>query len=124
MRSDGAIVPYAIANRLADSAEYLFEDPDLGAGSFGTEEASRSAYDDIDDYDGLSNSPPERINGTALSDYGGVTRSATVDNVLLTDPDPVTPEADGSTDFKRIRVTVAWTGGGGGELTLATLRIK
>lgn len=90
--------------------------------SFGPEEGSRAAYDDVDDFDGLSNSPPERIDGTALSDYGGFTRSVTVDNVTAAVPDPVTPEADGSTEFKRIRVTVTWTGAGAGEITLSTLR--
>jgi len=101
-----------------------FEDPDEAAGSFGTEEVSRADFDDVDDYDGLSNSPPERLNGTALDDYGGFTRSATVDNVTAADPDPTTPATDGSTDFKRIRVTVAWTGAGGGEFTVTTLRSK
>ncbi len=119
----GVAVTYA-EGLMEEIVSKAFEDPDLAGGSFGTEEGSRSAYDDIDDYDGLSNSPPERINGTALNDYGGFTRSATVDNVLSTDPDPVTPEADGSTDYKRIRVTVAWTGAGGGEITLTTLRTK
>ena len=101
-----------------------FEDPDEASGSFGTEEGSRSAYDDIDDYDGLSNSPPKRLDGTDLDDYGGLTRSVTVDNVTAADPDPITPEVDGSTEFKRIKVTVTWTGGKGGELTLTGLRTK
>ena len=63
-----------------------------GGATFGPEEGSRPDYDDVDDYDGLSNSPPERLDGTALSEYGGFTRSATVDNVLESDPDPTTPE--------------------------------
>lgn len=101
-----------------------FEDPGEATGSFGTEEGSRAAFDDIDDFDGLSNSPPERIDGTSLSDYSGFTRSVAVDNVTAADPDPATPAADGTTEFKRIRVTVAWTGAGGGEFTITTLRTK
>lgn len=101
-----------------------FEDPDVAAGSFGTEESNRSAYDDIDDFDGMSHSPPERMNGVQLDEYAGLTRSVTVHNVKANDPDPTTPQADGSTNMKRITVTVAWKGGRGGEITLATLRSK
>jgi MSHA pilin protein MshD len=101
-----------------------FEDPGLASGSFGTEESPRSAYDDVDDYDGLSESPPQRLDGTLLAEYGGFTRSATVVNVTTADPDPLAPAADGSTDLKRIRVKVSWTGARGGELTLSTLRAR
>jgi MSHA pilin protein MshD len=101
-----------------------FEDPGLADGSFGTEESPRSAYDDVDDYDDLSESPPKRLDETMLNEYGGFTRTTTVDNVTTADPDPVTPSADGSTDCKRIRVKVSWTGGKGGELTLSTLRAR
>ena len=101
-----------------------FEDPGVANGSFGTEESTRSSYDDIDDYDALSESPPKRFNGTLLNAYGGFTRTATVDNVTGASPDPVTPSADGTTDFKRIRVKVSWTGGKGGELTLTTMRTR
>ncbi|MFT5051541.1 MAG: MSHA pilin protein MshD [Chlamydiales bacterium] len=99
-----------------------FEDPDGSAGSFGTEEGSRSAYDDIDDYDGLSNSPPKQLDDTDLDEISGFTRTARVENVTDTDPDTATPAGDGSTDLKRVTVTVAWTGGKAGEFTLTTVR--
>jgi len=119
----------SVAISLADSlleeiASKSFEDPDLSEGSFATEEGSRAAYDDVDDFDGLSNSPPLAIDGTALDDHGGITRSVIVDNVTTSDPDPNTAETDGTTPMKRIRVKVAWTGGRGGELTLCTLRAR
>ena len=117
----GVAVVYA-DSLMEEIVSKAYEDPDEPSGSFGSEEAFRSSYDDIDDYDGMSNSPPERIDGTTLGDYGGFTRSATVDNVTAADPDPTTPQSDGSTDFKRIEVTVVWTGGSGGEVTLSTLR--
>jgi MSHA pilin protein MshD len=107
---------------LEEIASKSFDDPDVNAGSFGTEEGSRAAYDDVDDFDGLSESPPTRINGTALSQYGGFTRSVIVENVTAADPDPVTPATDGWTDYKRVTVTVGWTGGKGGQLALETLR--
>ena len=101
-----------------------FEDPDGSAGSFGTEESGRHEYDDVDDFDGWSQSPPTRIDGTALDQYSGFTRSVEVHNVTDTDPDPSSPESDGSTELKRIRVQVDWTVGRGGSLTLSTLRSK
>jgi MSHA pilin protein MshD len=107
---------------MEEIASRAYEDPDLAAGSFGTEEGSRAAYDDVDDYDGLVNSPPLRLDGTPLADHGGMTRSVLVHNVMEAQLDPTVPnKPDGSTDFKRITVTVAWTGGRGGELTLKTL---
>ena len=51
-------------------------------------------------------------------------RGGLITFVTAGDPDPVTAEADGSTEFKRIRVSVVWTGGRGGELILTTLRTK
>jgi len=96
----------------------------VGGSSFGTEEALRAAYDDIDDFDGASESPPRRIDGTPLDDYTGFTRTVSVVNVTAADPDAAVPEADGSTGLKRVTVTVTWTGGRGGELSLSTLRAR
>jgi MSHA pilin protein MshD len=123
--NDGTYQEVALAHAeslLEEIVSKEFEDPDLSMGSFGTEEGSRAAWDDVDDFDGLSESPPERIDGTPLDDYAGFTRSVLVHNVTAADPDPVTPANDGWTGYKRIAVTVAWTGGKGGELTLVTLR--
>ena len=99
-----------------------FEEPDLPSGSFGTEEASRRLFDDIDDFDGLVESPPVHADGTAVEGQAGLARSVTVSNVRFSGPDQATPEADGSTELKRIEVKVTWTGGRGGELSLVTLR--
>ncbi len=107
---------------MEETASKAFEDPDSSSGSFGTEEASRATYDDVDDFDGMSNSPPQRIDGTALDDLNGFTRSVTVDNVTAADPDPSVPASDGSTEYKRVQVTVTWTAGRGGEITLTTVR--
>ena len=101
-----------------------FEDPDGSAGSFGTEESSRAEYDDVDDFDGLSNTPPQRLDGTPLDDYGGYSRRVIVNNVTAANPDATSPETDGSTSLKRITVYVRWTAGEGGELSLSTLRGK
>ena len=101
-----------------------FEDPDLSPGSFGTEEGQRLSYDDVDDYDGLNNSPPRHFDGRLLDDHKGFTRSVFVVNVTAADPDAIVPEADASTHFKRIQVTVAWSGARGGVVRLSTLRTR
>ena len=90
-----------------------FDDPDGGA--FGTEEAEpRSNFDDVDDYDGWSKSPPKDIAGTDYDGTGGqpsysrFTRAVTVENVPEDDFNVSTPSTDGTTDAKRIIVTVSW----------------
>ena len=111
-------------NLMEEIVSKEFEDPDLASGSFGTEEGTRADYDDVDDYDGSSNSPPRHFDGTLLDEYADFTRSVVVENVTAADPDPTGVQPDGSTEFKRIRVTVAWTGARGGEVTISTLRTK
>ncbi|MFC1498741.1 type II secretion system protein [Verrucomicrobiota bacterium] len=98
------------ATLLADDLAYeirskIYEEP---TNSFGAEESSpRSNFDDVDDYDGWSESPPRTIEGTAMTDYNGFTRSVIIMNVLTNNLDPAVPEPDGSTSFKRIEVVVS-----------------
>lgn len=81
-----------------------FTDPQTN--SFGAEEASpRANFDDVDDYDGWSESPPKTIEG-ADTPYEGFTRSVSVVNVLHNDCNASVPEPDGSTSYKRIEVVV------------------
>ena len=85
------------------------------SGSFGRESgestANRANYDDVDDYDRWGpNNAPEYIDGTQMDgsgsapDYTFLRRSVVVQNVSNADFD--TDAADGSTDFKKIQVTV------------------
>lgn len=83
-----------------------FEDPQTPA-TFGPEEAARRDYDDVDDYDGWTRSPPETIEGIPLPRYDGYRVTVTVVNVTDADLNPSTPPPDGSTDFKRISVVVS-----------------
>lgn len=88
-----------------------FEDAALATGSFGAEEPSRLAWDDVDDYDGYAAAPPEDSAGTALSGLGSFSQSVAVENVTAAAPDPATPAPNGSTPYKRVTVTVSWSGG-------------
>ena len=87
-----------------------YEDPSGSVGSFGTEEGSRINYDDVDDYDGLDNTPPRDSQGNVLSNFSGFRTRVVVENVTAAAPDG-TAQSDGSTDFKRVTVAVSWNGG-------------
>lgn len=63
----------------------------------------RSDYDDVDDYNGWSASPPQLRDGTAMANLTGWTRSAAVQYV---DPDNVTTPSGTDQGIKRITVTV------------------
>lgn len=68
---------------------------------------TRATYDDIDDYHGLSNSPPQLSSGSANTNLGGWTRAVKVTHVNLDDP---TIESGTYTGLKRVTVTVSKNG--------------
>ena len=87
-----------------------YEDPQAPSGSFGTEESSRIDYDDVDDYDGYTQSPPTDCRGSAFAAYAGFRVRVTVNNVMGDDPGGAAAP-DGSTSYKRIVVRVSWNDG-------------
>lgn len=68
---------------------------------------TRATYDDIDDYHGLSNSPPQLSTGSGISSLSGWTRAVKVVHVDLDDP---TIESGTYTGIKRVTVTVSKDG--------------
>ncbi|UCD54784.1 MAG: type II secretion system protein [Candidatus Omnitrophota bacterium] len=123
IRGSGDIESIDIATNLArDMMDEIlakgFDDPDGSA--FGLEETEpRNNFDDVDDYDGWSKNPPQDVNGTpydgtdTIPDYSAFTRAVTVENVPENDFDIEAPSTDGTTDAKRIVVTVSWAALGG-----------
>ena len=100
---------------MAEIMSKEFEDPELAAGSFGTEESGRQGgigdtFDDVDDYDDFSESPPKYMNGTTMDgtggtpNYSGFGRNVIVRNV---DSGLVNGAADGTTDYKEVSVTAS-----------------
>ncbi len=77
----------------------------------------RSNYDDVDDYNGWSASPPQLKDGTAMANLTGWTRSAAVQYI---DPDNVSTPSGTNQGLKRITVTV--TDPRGVQTTLYALR--
>lgn len=82
-----------------------FSDPD---GS--DNETLRVDFDDVEDYNGWSSSPPQDARGISLSSYASFTRSVTVIGVSQSDLTPGTPLTPGSTDYMVVTVRVDWDG--------------
>lgn len=91
-----AIATELAAQLAAEIRAQPFEEP-TATPVFGTEsgeaDGTRRRFDDVDDYNGWTASPPQLRDGTIMTDYQGYTRSVTV-------------ECWGSTDLKKITVTI------------------
>jgi len=56
-------------------------DPNTGDSTFGPEEATLADYDDLDDFDGASFSPPISADREVLNDFAAFSQQVTVENV-------------------------------------------
>jgi type II secretory pathway pseudopilin PulG len=83
-------------------------DPDTTTPSFGLEEATLAACDDIDDFDGMAFSPPIGANRAPLNDLAAFSQQVVVQNVSASDFSTVM--ADGGSDFVRVTATVSLNG--------------
>jgi len=112
-KSSSSIGNRAIAAGLADElmAEIMmqpYSDPD-GSAVFGNESGesstSRSAFDDVDDYNGWNSSPPKYRDGTTIPDRTNWRQRVTVTRIV-----PSNPTQTSSTDqgAKLIRVTIEY----------------
>ena len=86
-------------------------DPDTGTSTFGPEadETTLVDYDDLDDFDGVTFSPPIDINRTGLANFSSFSQQVTVDNVSASDFTVVV--GDHSSDFVRVTVSVLLNNG-------------
>jgi len=83
-------------------------DPDGGT-TFGVETGETlSSYDDLDDFDGKSFSPPIDSERAVLNSSAGFSQHITVENVSPSDFELVM--GDGTTDFFRVTVKVLLNG--------------
>ncbi len=65
----------------------------------------RSTFDDVDDYLGWQQSPPQAIDGTVLADFSEFSRSVTVEYVTVSGADWISSNTQ--TYYKRISVIVS-----------------
>lgn len=79
-------------------------DPQSGTAAFGAEEGSLAGYDDIDDLDGVTFSPPINAARATLTDFSQFTQQITVQNVSAADFQQVV--SDHGSDFVKITVDV------------------
>jgi len=80
-------------------------DPETGVSTFGPEATETLAdYDDLDDFDGASFSPPIGADRNVLNDLASFSQQITVENVSASDFEQV--EIDHSSDFVRVSVKV------------------
>jgi hypothetical protein len=96
--------------------------PDPTAKTWGPESPEqsnvRADWDDVDDYDGWSASPPEAKDGTELTEFTGWSRAVTVEYVAPAKPGTVAVGGDQGVK----RVTVVVTDPRGAQTTLVGLR--
>lgn len=115
MKSSNSIGNRAVAAGMADElmSEIMmqsYSDPD-GSSIFGHESGEptnlRSAFDDVDDYDGWNASPPQYRDGTAIPDRTSWRQRVTVVYVV---PTSLTQTSNTDQGAKRIRVQIEYLG--------------
>ena len=79
-------------------------DPQTGTSAFGPEEASLANYDDLDDFDNSSFSPPINADREVLNDFTAFSQQITVENVSATNFEQIV--SDHNSDFVRVTVKV------------------
>jgi len=79
---------------------------------------NRSSYDDVDDFNGIDNTPPRDSQGAAMANYPGFRQQA---EVYYVDAANLNADAGSTRCYKRIAVTITDTSGGG-AITLVGLK--
>jgi hypothetical protein len=79
-------------------------DPQTGTDLFGLEETGLANYDDLDDFDGVSFSPPISADREVLDDYAAFSQQITVENVNPANFEEVI--SDHNSSFVRVTVKV------------------
>jgi prepilin-type N-terminal cleavage/methylation domain-containing protein len=115
--ANGAFTKANGAGTDLSTAEFLIEqirelttvlpviDPESGISVFGPETGETLAgYDDVDDFDGASFSPPINADRTLLNDVAAFSQQVTVENVNASDFEQVV--GDHTSSFVRVTVKV------------------
>jgi prepilin-type N-terminal cleavage/methylation domain-containing protein len=83
-------------------------DPQTGTDAFGPEEGSLATYDDLDDFDNASFSPPISADRSVLNNFSAFTQQVVVENVSAANFEQVV--GDHLSPFVRVTVTVSLNG--------------
>jgi len=108
-RANGAGADLSTAEFLLEQIKELTAtlpviDPETETDTFGPEEASLADYDDLDDFDAASFSPPISADRSTLTDFAAFTQKITVENVSASNFELVAD--DHSTAFVRVTAKV------------------
>jgi MSHA pilin protein MshD len=98
---------------LSEIMQCRYADPDTESGEM------RATWDDVSDYDNLTESPPASRSGTPLGGYTGWQRT-----VQVKWANPNNPGSDAAADSGLKRITVTVTSPSGRKTTLTGLRSK
>jgi len=106
---------------MAEIVQYNYTDPSAATLILGPELGeTRAAFNDVDDYNGLSETPPKTASGTAIAGYTGWSRS-----VLVEYADPSNPGGAASlTDQNLKRITITVMAPSGRSFKLVALRSR
>jgi hypothetical protein len=106
---------------LAEILQQAYEDPTAGPGSFGVgadeNTGTRSKFEDVDDYDGWNESPPQHKDGTVIPNFTGWRRTVSVAWV-----DAINYSQTSTTDTRHKRIIVTMSHNGRVAATLTALR--
>jgi len=108
-KANAAGVDLSTAEFLAEQIKELSTtlpvvDPETTTTTFGPEEATLAGYDDLDDFDGATFSPPISAGKVVLSDFASFSQQVTVENVSASNFEQVV--GDHGSAFVRMTVTV------------------
>ncbi len=96
---------------MAEILQQAYADPDNGPGSFGIgageSTGTRSLFDDVDDYDGWTASPPQNKDGSVIPGCTGYEQRVAV---AWVSPTQLTTPSVNNTGMKRIEVTIRRNG--------------
>lgn len=106
-----ALTGSLLAEGLVNEVTTLAYAEPSGAATFGLETAEiatdKTTFDDVDDFDNWTESPPRAPGGTAIGGMSRWTRSVRVYRALVSAPDSNSVSESG---LKRIEVTVSYAG--------------
>ncbi|UCG49528.1 MAG: type II secretion system protein [Phycisphaerales bacterium] len=107
--ANGAGADLSTAEFLAEQVRELTAllpvvDPETETDTFGAEEATLAGYDDLDDFDGQTFSPPISAGRAVLNDFAAFGQHVTVENVSASDFEQ--PAPDHGSAFVKVTVRV------------------
>jgi MSHA pilin protein MshD len=106
-----AIAASLAQSLLAEISELPYQEPSASSSSIGLDAgetaASKVNYDDVDDFNGWTESPPQDRAGNVMTDLSGWTRSVAV---AWVNPSNIAQSSSTETGVKMITVTVTYNG--------------